>query len=884
MLPVSWSTGSHVAGYEILSPLGTGGMGEVYRARDQRLQRDVALKVVHAALLRDPERRARFEREARVLASLSHPNIGAIHGIEDLTAADGQRSPVLVLEFVDGRTLADRIAAGPVPVDEAIGIALQVAEAVEAAHERGIIHRDLKPANVQLTPDGTVKVLDFGLAKALDTEASGSLASPAQSPTLTSASTQMGVIMGTAAYMAPEQARGRTVDRRADIWAFGALLFELLSGRRAFPGDTISDTLAAILTTEPDWSALPPETPQPVQSLIRRCLDRDPRQRLQSIGEARIVLAGRPQFIATDAAVQRRSGISAAIAVAMVAGAVALTAAAAVWWPRDERAPVPRRLDVAVGAERTRTDSVPALSPDGSHLFYISDGRLWTRALSGFNSREVAGSEGATYPFWSPDGRQLAFVSGFKLWKVSVDGGEPQFVAPVPRDMVGTGDGAWTEVGNFVLVGSDAFGILEISGADGSSRELLPLDRQRDKDFHEISELPGGRGLLFTTHTMQSADAIELYADGQRHELLRLPGETLRSPVYDPSGYLLYGRDTNRRGVWAVRFSLDSLQIEGVPFLVDANGDSPSVARDGTLAMVRRSMEPAELLWIDRRGGIVPQGRLSGPVSNTDMWTMLRLSPDGEKLAVAVAGEGGDDLWLYDLSRRTSSPLSRGAQMVVWPTWMPDGRSVLFGGFAGGRVWSVHRVSATETSTPQRVLPEIAESQWPCAISPDGRWLLYTQRLKDGTSDLYIAPIDRPSETTPLMQTPVSEFEGQFSPDGRWLAYLSDESGPFELYVRRWPIGPDRVQLSNGGAAAPKWSADGRELVYRGSDALMSVQLTERDGELAPSVPRPLFALTDPALSTSFAVSRDSQRFLFARATGRDQISVITNWAQLMPR
>jgi Tol biopolymer transport system component len=877
------ASGSKVGPYEIVSSLGAGGMGEVYRARDERLQRDVALKVLPASLLQDPDRRARFEREARLLASLGHPNIAAIYGIEDITVGD-ERSPVLVLEFVDGRTLADRIAAGRIPVDETIAIALQVAEALEAAHERGIIHRDLKPANVQVTPDGTVKVLDFGLAKALDSDASGSQANPAQSPTFTSASTQMGVIMGTAAYMAPEQARGKAVDRRADIWAFGGLLFEMLTSMRAFPGETISDTLAAILTTDPDWQALPAATPPAISALIRRCLERDPRQRLQSIGEARIALSGRSALSSGPAAPanpasQPKHGISPLGVALIVLAAVALTGVAAAWTMRDRSVPVVRKYDLALNGAQTRFDRRPVLSPDGTRLLFVANGKLWIRSLSEYGAKEVKGAADATYPFWSPDSRQLAFVRGARLWRTSVEGGEPELVGSVPSDMTGSGAGLWTTAGNFIVVGSDASGLIEISGRDGSSREILALDRKLESDFHEVSELPGGRGLLFTTHTAQGSDTIALFADGKRRDILKLAGENLRNPVY-ADGYLLYGQETTRRGVWAVRFSLDSLQTEGDPILIDASGNAPSVGSDGTLAMVRRSDLPSELVWIDRGGSMTSQGMLSGQVPDVGPWTTMRLSPDGQKVAVGVSGDAGDDIWLYDLKRGIMSPLSRGARMAVWPTWTPDGSRVLFGGFAGGRAWSVQSVSATETSTPQRVLPPVDEPQWPCSISADGQWLLYAQLLTEGT-DLYVAPFARPAEVKPLMQTPAREMEGHFSPDGRWVAYLSDESGPFELYVRRFPIGPDRVQISNGGAGQVSWSPDGREIFYRSGGAVMSARLNERDGKIEPTVPQALFTLSDPALSSSFVVGPDGQRFLFARATGNDTISVIVNWRHL---
>ncbi len=878
---MAWSTGTQVSGYEIINLLGVGGMGEVYRARNVRLQRDVALKVLPASLMQDTERRARFEREARLLASLSHPNIGGIFGIEDMNGPGGP-APVLVLEFIDGQNLADRISAGRVPIDDAMVIALQVAEALEAAHDRGIIHRDLKPANVLLTKDGVAKVLDFGLAKALDADPSSSRSDPAQSPTLTSASTQLGVIMGTAAYMAPEQARGKTVDRRADIWAFGALLFEMLAGTRAFPGETISDALAAILTTEPDWAKLPADTPATVRALMRRCLERDLRERLQAIGEARIIISSRSRAVLPAGTQASPHAVLPLLASALALVAMVLAGSAVAWWMREPQTPrdaVVRRFDLAVDGAQTRLDRIPALSPDGARIAYLAGSKLFIRSLSEFASKEVPSSAGAVYPFWSPDGRQVAFVREGKLWRASVEGGEPELVGAVPVDMTGSGAGVWTASGNFLLVGSDVTGITEISGRDGSSREILALDRKRESDFHEISELPGGRGLLFTAHAGQGADTIVLFAGGQRRDVFKLPGENLRAPVYDQRGYLLYGRDTTRRGVWAIRFSLESLQTEGAPFLVDASGNYPSVGSDGTLAFVRRSEFPSELIWMDRSGRVTTVGKLPGRVLDGGPWMTMRISPDGQKVAMSMTvASWGSELSVYDLNRGLLTPLSREAQVVVWPTWMPDATGIFFGGFVGARAWGVHSISATESSTPQRFLPPSADPQWPCSVSADGKWLLYVQRAS-GT-DLWIAPLDRPAEAKPLMTTPAREEEGHFSPDGRWIAYMSDESGRFELYVRRFPIGSDRVQISNGGVAGASWSSDSRELVYRSGADMMSVRLAEKDGRLEPSAPQRLFTLADSDVTAPYAVAADGQRFLFARATGSDHISVILNWTR----
>jgi serine/threonine protein kinase len=853
-------------------------MGQVYRARDLRLQRDVALKVLPESFVQNADSRARFEREARVLASVNHANIAAIYGIEEAPGADGRPMPVLVLELVEGQSLERRIAAGPIRIDETIAIALQIAEALEAAHDRGIIHRDLKPGNVQVTAEGTVKVLDFGLAKAL-ASASETEAGSGHGPTITSAETQLGVIMGTAAYMAPEQARGKTVDRRADIWAFGVVLFEMLTGQRAFRGETISDTLAAVLTGEPGWARLPKGTPPSLHALLHRCLERDPRQRLQSIGEARIVLSN-PAVNAPyiDPATKTRARVPAVAAAAVVIAAVLLTAAVAYMTRGDEAAGAAptRKLDFALDHLQSRLDRLPSLSPDGSRILYVAADKLWTRSLAEFTPREIPNSDGASYPFWSPDSRQVAFVRNSGLWRATVDGGEPEYIGAVPPDMTGSGAGVWMDDGNLALVGSDRTGILQISGRDGSAREILALDRKVESDFHEASRLPGGRGLLATAHATQGTDTILVFAEGKRRDVLKLPGESLRSPAYHPAGYLIYGRESNRRGVWAVRFSLTTLSTEGDPFLVDASGNNPSVANDGTIAIVRPADVPTELVWIDRLGSVSQAGTLPGQVPIGGQWPPTRLSPDNQKVAVTIYGSGGEELWLYDLKRGVGSPITRGAQMAVWPTFLPDASRVLFSGFAGGRAFTIHVVSTKEIGTPQRVLAPSLDPQWPVAVTPDGKSILYVNvDASQRNEDLWTAPIDRPAEAKPLMQTPARELEGAFSPDGRWLAYISDEPGRPEVFVRRYPIADDRVQISNGGAASVHWSSDGRQLFYRSGAWMMAVGVSNQGDRLDASAPQRLFAI-DTSLGPTFEVAGD--RFLFTRATGSDRISVILNW------
>lgn len=581
-----------IGGYEVVGPIGAGAMGEVYRAHDMRLRRDVALKVLPARF-HEAAPRARFEREARMLASLNHPHVAAIYGVEEVAGVDGPPTPVLVLELVEGETLRDRIGRGPVPIDDAVAIARQIAEALEAAHDRHIVHRDLKPANVKVMPDGTVKVLDFGLAKALDEDPGGAALDPAHSPTLTTPPTLTGEVVGTPAYMAPEQVRGKAVDRRADIWAFGAVLYEMLTGARAFPGATVSDTLAAVLTSRPGWNALPPGTPQRIRRLLQRCLEPDPRQRLQAIGEARIALSS-PE--ADDVASPRRVHRSPwhLAGAALAGGTVVALALLGGGWRRqaDEAATEVRMLDIAAEGLEADVQAPPVVSPDGRHVVYRARGRLWVRALGDFAERPLPSSDNALWPFWAPDSRQVAFVRDRQVWRVSLTGGDAVRVGLAPADLSGSGGGVWTPDGTLVLSGSDVVGLYALPLDGGPGREVLPLERPLESDFHEISSLPDGRGLLFSVHRASGLDTIAVYADGARRTVLEVPGDTLRSPVYSRAGYLLFQRASSATGIWAIRFDLDTLQTSGDPFLV-VPGAPVAKRGDGRHAGVRASVGAA---------------------------------------------------------------------------------------------------------------------------------------------------------------------------------------------------------------------------------------------------------------------------------------------------
>ena len=865
--------GERLGSYEILALLGSGGMGHVYRARDTKLGRDVAIKVLPQLFASDPDRLARFQREAQVLASLNHPNIAQIFGIEE---TPGGRA--LVMELVEGQTLAESIVNRVSPAD-ALAIARQIAEALEAAHDQGIIHRDLKPANVKVRPDGTVKVLDFGLAKALDPLSSAG--DPMTSPTISLHATQAGVILGTAAYMSPEQARGRPVDRRADIWAFGAVLYELLAGAALFPGETVSDTLAGVLTRDPDWSKLPPGTPPAIRHLLRRCLERDPRRRIQAIGEARIALSDPETAVEPAPLDRRRLGWRAGLLVLVALGAASIGFFVRGLFGQGVPQPAPvRKLDLAVPGFQLDFESAPALSPNGRWIVYSAEGRLRIRSMSDFTARPLGGGTGGQYPFWSPDSREVAFVRDRKLWRSTLDGSDASPVTAVPSDLAGSGAGAWTADGQLVLAGSNSVGLFAV-GANGAGNEILSLSRPAETDFHEVSALPGGRGLIFTVHGGGATDRIDAFVGGKRKTLLQVRGENLSWPVYAAPGYLLYARETVSPGIWGIRFSLDRVETEGEPFPVLPGAMVPSVGADGTLAVIRPSDLPSELVSIDRNGSQQLIGTLQGQYWDPRIYRGLSLSPDGRRLALTMSESGGSEIWSYELARGTMTRLSLGGQVVVNPTWSTDGTRVLFGGFTGQRAWNVWSVPSSEPAKPQRLMPISNDTEFPCAISPDGKWLIYAKWTAENIN-LWLAPLDGTAGRR-LLNTSAREMDAVFSPDGGWIAYTSDDTGRNEIYVRAFPIDAQRTQISKGGGTLPTWSRNGQELFYRSSAGLASVRLKKNGSRLDTSEPSELFRLgAGSRLFDAYAVAPDGAHFFLLRSTGDDRLSVIENWTGLL--
>jgi eukaryotic-like serine/threonine-protein kinase len=868
------SAGTHVGSYEILSALGAGGMGEVYRARDTRLDRDVAVKIVPELFAADPDRLMRFEREAKTLAALNHPGIAHVYGVE-------QSGPLraLVMELVDGEDLAQLVARGPLPLDQAVALARQIAAALEAAHEAGIIHRDLKPANVKVREDGAVKVLDFGLAKALDPAPADAL-SAAHSPTFTSPDlTQMGVLLGTAAYMAPEQARGKAVDKRADIWAFGCVLYEMLTGRTAFAGETLPDTLAAIMTRTPDLAALPAGTPPAVRRLLARCLERDPTRRLRDIGEARLALedgalGAEPEAATAVAARPSRARTLAWVAATLAAAAIT---GALVWHLRAPADSPVRRFLIPTSGDATPLRA--AIAPGGEVIAYIADERIWLQRLDEFTATEVPSTSGAHALFWSPDGAFLAFQARSQLWKVPPTGGAPVAIGAVPQDFTRAGGAAWLDDGRIVFT-TGGTGLLEIRADGGRARPLLEIDPASEADFHNVSALPGGRGVLFVNHRTGERWRIELYVPAERRrEVVHTPEWNPSRPVYAPSGHLLYEAAGS---IWMLPFSLDRLAVQGEPARVAADAREPSVSRDGTLVMLpgRSAGSDAQLVWLDRSASVVSTvGQTGQRVAHA------RASPDGRLVAATVGGPPESDIWIFDAARGTERRLTFDAGRNEMPIWSPDGRHVIYN--CGRAICARH----ADGSGARVELIDGIEPMSPPAVTPDGRQIVFVRETQPGVADLWIAELGPDGAASPVTAAPRPLFSGdrtqhrpEISPDGRYIAYVSNETGINAVYVTRFPSGEGKWPISTGYALWPRWGAAGDRLYFldelgRIAEREVSIGASFEPGRLIGRTVA--MALTAPG----FDVSRDGSQFLLPRAVAAESraasLMIVQHWSRM---
>jgi hypothetical protein len=825
--------------YQVLEEIGRGGMGIVYRARDTRLGRMVALKALPEAVARDADRMRRFEREAQTMAAVNHPNIAAVYGLEE---ADGVRA--LVMELVEGPTLADRLAGRAMPLAEALPVARELAEALEAAHERGIVHRDFKPANIKVTPTGDVKVLDFGLAKGVDAEAATSSDSGPSTP-LAHSATPSGVILGTASYMSPEQARGKPIDKRTDIWAFGVVLYEMLTGRQAFRGESISDTLACVLKSDPDWSALPESTPPIVRRLLARCLEKDARRRLRDIGEARILLEDLPETGETAPPPRSRRPVWIAAALAAAAGA-ALAWLAMRGAPDGPAAPL-RKVELAVAAEFRD----PMIAPDGKKVAYVAGNRLFVHDLGQFAAREVPGSEGATGIFWSPDSAHLAYVSAGKLWRAPALGGGARIVCVAPTQYEGAG-GAWQPDGRMIF-NTGGTGLSSVSADGGDPVAVLQPDKSTEIDFHHASPLPDGRGVLFVVHRRAGADTLAVFSGGARTNILTVEGQTLEHPVYSRTGHILYHRATGNPGVWALPFSVDAMRARGEAFLVVAGARAPSVSSEPapTLAMIRgagRAMTRPVL--VSRLGKI--EKEFGDPQPHTRFFD---LSPDGGRLAVAVADAGASDIWIHDLQRGARTRLAATPEPETFPSWSADGKRLAFRRGSGIVVKEVEGTAESDTRV---------DGLYP-GFSPSGDELVFAAPgANPAYYDLFRLPLAG-GKPVVLLRSDARKSWPRVSPDGSYYAYMSDESGQYQVYLSQYPSGAGKWQVSVDGGEWPAWNRSSTRLYYADSRRGMweVAVATGRVPRLA--APRKLFDRPERT-EDAFAITGDGSGFLMLQA------------------
>jgi len=866
-------------------------MGVVWRAVDTTLDREVAIKVLPDAFAADAERLARFDREAKMLASLNHPGIATIHGLHQV---EGIR--FLAMELVPGADLAHRIAGGPLPMDEAIGIACKVAEALEAAHEHGVVHRDLKPANIQLAPDGRVKILDFGLAKAMLDDSSGSGA-VSMSPTLTTPATRAGMILGTAAYMSPEQAKGKSVDRRADIWAFGCVLYEMLAGRRPFVGDGISEVMAAVIMAPIDLGLLPPSVPARVRTLVRRCLEKDPRRRLRDIGEARFILeetlagaaddtgpaggtgsvAGVGAAPAADASRSRRRLAIAAVAAAVVAaaGTFALTRMLA---PGAPDRPV-RRFDLPAHGPFRSGNQGPliGISPDGRSIAYVDGAKLLVRRLDRIEPVEIATHGEPVFIFWSPDSAWLGYAAGSKLWKAPAGGGESAVITDLAHALSGGCGASWSRDGRIVVTTGDG-GLFETSERGGDLKETLKIDTEKESDLHTPSWLPDGSGILYAVHKAGGRpDRLALQAGGKRRDLLTIEGQDIWFPVYSPTGHILYRRQPANGGIWALPFSLARHEVTGEPFLVAPDGDVPSVAVDGTLVHVKgTSSRMTRMVWIDRSGKVL------GPIGPPqEQWPFPELSPDGRLLSVSAKENDVSDIWIHDVARGTRTRLSVANPAYSGGFWRPDGLSLVY--TEGSSAPFPLKTKAADGTGEGATFGQ----GWGAAYSQDGRFVLYADLTKDNGWDLWYVDTRGDGKPVPLVQAAGAQVWPRLSPDGGYFAYSSSESGRQEIYIKRFPSAEGKWQVSTSGGFWPRWSRSGDRLYYVEGETIYEVDVATRPA-LRLGTPRPV--LTRQTLGWSlifgwppgFEVSADGQRFVIAQPVGGDQdrsgILVVENW------
>ncbi|MGA7791752.1 MAG: protein kinase [Candidatus Acidiferrales bacterium] len=884
--------GTKLGSYTVTVQIGAGGMGEVYQAHDIKLGRDVAIKVLPEAFAHDPEKLSRFQREAKLLASLNHPNIATIHGLEDSNGTS-----YLVMELVPGENLAERVRRdGEVPVEEALTIAKQIAEALEAAHEKGIIHRDLKPANVKLTPEGKVKVLDFGLAKAFAGDTSTE--DMGNSPTLSMAATMQGVILGTAAYMSPEQAKGKAVDKRTDIWAFGAVLYELLTGKPAFHGEDVGDILASVVKTEPDWTALPENISPSIRVLLQRCLRKDRRQRTPDAAILRIeiedVIAAPKDSGAADAFPATKIWHN-RLAWPVIAGVLALIAIASTigFVLRAPKAQSPLRLSAEIGADAslyTTFGTSVILSPDGTRLALVATGadqkqRIYVRALDQLQATALSGTENARDPFFSPDGQWIGFFADGKLKKISVQGGAAATLCDAANDR----GGSWGDDGTIAFVPDNQGALSKVPSAGGTPQPLTTLDKQLGEFTERWPQvLPGSKAVLYTSHShlnnYDDADVVVYsIASGQRKTVLH-GGFYAR---YLPSGHLVYMHEGR---LFAAFFDLKRLEVIGqsAPILEDVvvggfYGTAQfSVSETGNLAYVAglNGDRNVSVYWMDREGKLAPLREAPGDYFNP------AFSPDGKRLALDISDGKRRDIWVYEWERDTLTRLTFAGEANQAPLWTPDGKRIVYSSQDKNGIPNLWWIRSDGAGDAQR-LAESKSPQYAASWQPDGKVLAFTENNHATGNIIMTLPVEgdeksgwKPGEPKPFVNRAFIEGDPTFSPDGRWLAYQSNESGILEVYVQPFPGPGGKWQISNGSGTVPKWSRNGKELFYRTPDnKIMVVTYTASRDSFQAGKPQ-LWSpgqFTDRGGPSNFDLHPDGKRFAVLKTPGTEQNAAVNH-------
>jgi len=890
--------GNTLAHYEIIGLLGKGGMGEVFRARDTKLDREVAVKLLPREVSDNEERLARFRREAKLLATLNHPAIGALYGIEET-----DDYVFLVMELVEGEDLSHRLQRGSLPLDDALAVGLQIAEALEAAHAKAIVHRDLKPANVMCSQTGRVKLLDFGLARAFhDEDPAGD---PMLSPTITAAMTQQGTILGTAAYMSPEQARGKSVDRQSDIWAFGVVLFEMLTGLRLFQGETVSDSIGAILHKDPEWARLPADTPPQVRQLLARCLARDCDERLHDIADARAAIldarrdpeGSRLGLTGITAPAKRtRTGLFAGLAV--IAAVVVGLAAGPRLFPVG--GPEPYRIyDLGVDLDPSNAQNTgiqAAVSPDGRAVVFTHEGRLWVQNLDAHLPFEVAQTEDAMAPFWSPDGSHLGWFQGNRLLKAPVAGGRPVALCEIKGRIAGGVGAHWGDQGR-ILFTTGSSGIQTVSERGGQPSELVPAGEGYG-DLHEPFSLPGGNGVLFVSHPDERGPSVlEFWRDGERRVLFEAAtGSRIWSPCYDPAGYVLFRltRSDATEGLWAMDFDSGSGVVRGEPFLVEPDASEATIDRDGALVFVLNPHRSSERVVV-RVGfdGTRHETLTAAHSGNLE----FALSPDGRKLAfIALPPDGGtmNQVWVRDLERGTELQLTQFDDRLAFEIgWSPDSENIHFISpiLPGGKAELL--TMPADGSRPWTVLAEE-----PGKLTPDGESILILTGPRNepitadnpDTTEIWLQRLGEPETRRLVLGGDGAYFPVAVSPGGQSLLYYSGRGGTDSVYLTRFPEFTGRWKVSLGNdVRAEAFAPDGSAIYYVGGRDLYRVAFTEGP---TPQLGRPeqVGTLPEGALGgilihpdgTSYLTVVDAQSQ--GGADRRRAVKVVRNWTAKLDR